>query len=91
MNNYTILWKACEARFYMLRNGDPMIDANPITDGVAMQMRERGATFGENAARIVDNFIHNRNVTRGRTTWDKFMNMSERDERRMLKSEGEGD
>jgi hypothetical protein len=27
----------------------------------------------------------------GKTTWDKFNNMSARDERRMLKSEGEGD
>ena len=62
-----IMWKACESRFYYLGSGQIMEDAFPITDEVAMQLRdERRADFGSNAQRIVDDFIHNRNVTRSR-------------------------
>jgi hypothetical protein len=96
-----IAWIACEARFYVWPNLNaflfqlPAGDMTQISDADAMNHWENGtALFGENAQRIVSNFVHNRDVTRGRsyrTTWDKFLNMSERDERRMLKSEGEGD
>jgi hypothetical protein len=60
-----IMWKACESRFYYLGCGQIMEDAFPITDASAMQLREeRRADFGENAQRIVDNYIHNAKVTR---------------------------
>jgi hypothetical protein len=57
------------------------------TEQEEMDRREAEAQFHADWNKLTDRFF----PASGRSSWDFTFNLSARDERRMLKSEGEGD